>query len=147
ARLTGEVLDYRAQLVPMEGFAEAVKTFFAAGGSGANVTAPVKQEAWLLAREPSDDARLAGAGNTLFEDAEGRLRGHNTDGIGLVRDIVQNHGGSLRDREILLLGAGGAARGILLPLLREAPARLLIANRTLARAEELAQHFAPYGPV
>lgn len=137
ALATGQDLHYARLLAPLDGFAATAREFFAAGARGANVTVPFKEEAWRLADELSPRARAAGAVNTLR--AEGaRLIGDNTDGAGLVRDLAQNLAVGLQGSRILLLGAGGAARGVLQPLLEARPAQLVIANRTLARAEELA---------
>lgn len=147
AQQTKQDLDYSALLVAPGTFPARVNQFFASGGKGLNVTVPFKQEAWELARVRSPQAELAGAVNTLLQDADGRLHGHNTDGIGLVCDITQNHRGQLRGKSILVLGAGGATRGILLPLLEQQPARICIANRTVSKAEELAKLFSPYGTV
>ncbi len=138
AELTGLQVDYQRLLAPLDGFASTVHDFIAAGGKGANVTLPFKLEAFALATELSERARIAGAVNTLkFE--HGHIYGDNTDGIGLVADIVRNAGVSLHGKRLLLLGAGGAARGALLPLLQEEPASLTIANRTLAKAQDLQQ--------
>lgn len=147
ARQTGQDLEYRALPVEPGTFPARVQQFFAEGGKGLNITVPFKQEAWALARVRSPQAELAGAVNTLLQDSTGQLHGHNTDGIGLVRDILQNHGGQLAGASILVLGAGGATRGILLPLLQQQPARLCIANRTVSKAEELAQLFRVHGTV
>ncbi|MFZ6873133.1 shikimate dehydrogenase [Undibacterium sp. Di27W] len=136
AELAAQQLDYQGLLAPLDGFAKTVHDFVVAGGKGANVTLPFKLEAFALATELSERARIAGAVNTLkFES--GRMYGDNTDGIGLVADIVRNAGVSLRGKRVLLLGAGGAARGALLPLLQEQPATLTIANRTLTKAQDL----------
>ncbi|MFZ6770246.1 shikimate dehydrogenase [Undibacterium sp. Di26W] len=136
AELTVQHIDYQRLLAPLDGFTASVHDFIKAGGKGANVTLPFKLEAFALADELSPRAQAAGAVNTLkFE--QGRIYGDNTDGIGLVADIVRNAGVSLRGKRVLLLGAGGAARGALLPLLQEQPAVLLIANRTLAKAQDL----------
>ncbi|BBB62807.1 shikimate dehydrogenase (NADP(+)) [Undibacterium sp. KW1] len=138
AELTGQQVDYQRLLAPLDGFASTVHDFIAADGKGANVTLPFKLEAFALATELSERARIAGAVNTLkFE--HGHIYGDNTDGIGLVADIVRNAGVSLHGKRLLLLGAGGAARGVLLPLLQEEPASLTIANRTLAKAQDLQQ--------
>jgi len=145
AQQTAQDLDYGALAVQPGNFAAAVEDFFASGGKGLNITVPFKQEAWALAATLSGEAASAGAVNTLALDPQGRLYGHNTDGIGLVRDILQNHGGSLRDKRLLILGAGGATRGILLPLLQQQPAVLWIANRTASKAADLAQLFAAQG--
>lgn len=140
-----QILEYSTVHVEMDQFAVAVHDFFNNGGKGLNITVPFKQEAWQLAAKRSEEALLAGAVNTLFLDKSGVLMGHNTDGIGLVRDIIQNHGGCLEGKSILVLGAGGASRGILLPLLKEKPKRICIANRTVTKAKQLALDFAAYG--
>ncbi len=145
ARQTGEALAYERLLAPLDGFEAAVRDFIAAGGRGANVTVPFKLEAFALADRLSERATAAGAVNTLrFDREDGRVSivGDNTDGVGLVRDIVANAGVAVAGARALLLGAGGAARGVILPLLAESPAQLVIANRTLARAEELVVQFA-----
>ncbi|EJL83381.1 shikimate 5-dehydrogenase [Herbaspirillum sp. CF444] len=144
AAQTGQELSYERLLAPLQGFKAAVKVFIVNGGKGANVTVPFKLEAHALADQLTDRARLAGAVNTLkFED--GRILGDNTDGAGLVVDIVQNAGVALVGKRVLLLGAGGASRGALLPLLEQKPAELLLTNRTHAKAQELAAQFAEYG--
>ncbi len=145
ARQTGEALAYERLLAPLDGFDAAVREFIAAGGRGANVTVPFKLEAFALADRLSERATAAGAVNTLRFDREGgrvTIVGDNTDGVGLVRDIVANAGVAVAGARVLLLGAGGAARGVILPLLAESPAQLVIANRTLARAENLVAQFA-----
>lgn len=146
AAQTHQDLRYDAMLVEPGHFAEAVTDFFASGGRGLNITVPFKQEAFALADDLSPQAALAGAVNTLFQ-RDGRLQGHNTDGVGLVRDIRENHAGVLQGKRLLVLGAGGATRGILLPLLQQEPHSICIANRTVARAEELARIFAAHGVV
>ena len=140
AQQTGEAIAYDRLLAPLDGFEQAVRNFIAGGGCGANVTVPFKLEAFALADVRSERAEAAGAVNTLTF-IEGRIEGDNTDGVGLVRDIAVNNGVTLAGRRVLLLGAGGAARGVILPLLEQSPAQLVIANRTLARAEELVEHF------
>lgn len=147
ARLSGQQLAYDAMLAPKDGFAEAVRQFFATGGRGCNVTVPFKEEAWRLAETRSTRAEKAGAVNTLFTDAQGRLHGDNTDGTGLVRDLVQNAAWTLHDKRVLVLGAGGAVRGVLSPLLAEQPQQLVIANRTVEKAQQLAALFGDEGPV
>lgn len=146
ARQTGQDLVYEARLAPLDGFAAAVDAFRAEGGKGANVTVPFKGEAFRYATALTARARLAEAVNTLKFEPAGVL-GDNTDGIGLVRDITLNLGEPVRGRRVLLMGAGGAARGVLSPLLDEEPALLFIANRTPERAEALAARFAALGPV
>ncbi|MBM7062658.1 shikimate dehydrogenase [Pseudomonas sp. UL073] len=146
AEQTGEQLSYEALLAPLDDFAGAARAFFAEG-RGANVTVPFKEEAFRLVDELAPRAQRAGAVNTLIRLEDGRLRGDNTDGAGLVRDLTGNAGFALAGQRILLLGAGGAARGVIEPLLAEQPAALLVANRTLAKAEELARLFGAFGPV
>jgi len=140
ARQTGEDVVYEARLAPLDGFADSVAQFIAAGGRGANVTVPFKEEAFKLATRLSPRAQRAGAVNTLSFDTDG-IQGDNTDGAGLVADLTRNLHQTLGGRRILLLGAGGAARGVIEPLLDQQPATLVIANRTVSRAEELAELF------
>lgn len=143
AHQTGQDLHYEAILAPANGFAAAIAAFRVAGGRGANVTVPFKLEACALATRLTPRAQLAGAVNTLqFNDAE--VLGDNTDGAGLVRDIIHNLGQPLSARRVLLLGAGGAARGALLPLLDTHPATLVIANRTASKAHDLCAAFRPH---
>jgi shikimate dehydrogenase len=147
AAQTGRHLHYDAILVPLHGFSAAVATFRIEGGCGLNVTVPFKQEAWLLAQQRTSRAERAGAVNTLWWDAQNTLHGDTTDGIGLVRDLRDNLGFNLKDQRILLLGAGGAARGVIEPMLAENPAALVIANRTVHKAVELANAFRSLGPI
>jgi len=146
ARQLGHKIEYSAIQVDTGGFAQAVGNFEAAGGKGVNVTLPFKQEAYALCDELSARARLAQAVNTILFKGGGKRFGDNTDGAGLVRDIVHNHHGRIADRRVLLLGAGGAAHGTLGPLLEQKPARLFIANRTPDKALELARAFQSLGP-
>jgi len=145
AKQTGERLDYIAILVALTGFPQAVADFLAAGGKGLNITVPFKEQAWQLAATRSPRAELAGAVNTLVLNQDGKHYGDNTDGTGLVRDLHSNHGAELAGRRILLVGAGGAARGVLEPLLAQKPRLLVIANRTADKAVELARHFCALG--
>jgi shikimate dehydrogenase len=140
-------LTYEAILVEMGGFAQAVGNFQGNGGKGLNVTVPFKQDAWELADERSERAELAGAVNTLLLRPDGTRYGDNTDGIGLVRDLRDNLGARITGARLLILGAGGAVRGVLAPLLDEAPERITIANRTVGKAQELAMLFADRGHV
>lgn len=142
AQQTGEPVEYTAIQAPLDGFEDTVRQFFARGGKGLNVTVPFKEQAWQLADQHTERAEAAGAANTLFRDPDGVLVADNTDGAGLVRDLTENLGVSLGGRRLLLLGAGGAVRGVLGPLLAERPAQLVIANRTLARAQALVQRFS-----
>lgn len=139
ARQTGQHMDYGRILGNLEDFAGDVRAFVAQGGRGLNVTVPFKEQAWSLLEDLSDHARRAGAVNTISVLDDGRLRGDNTDGVGLVRDVTENHGLTITGKRLLLLGAGGAARGILEPLLACAPAILIIANRTAQKAIDLAE--------
>jgi shikimate dehydrogenase len=141
AEQTGEPIEYDRMLAPLDGFAAQVREFIAAGGRGINVTVPFKLEAYALAERLSPRAAAAGAVNTLRFDADG-IYGDNTDGFGLVRDIEVNLGVSLRGARVLLLGAGGAARGVVLPMLERAPHSIAIVNRTAAKAEALVAQFA-----
>ena len=140
AAQTGQSLTYEALLAPLDGFARAVAEFRHAGGRGANVTVPFKEQAHALCDHLSARAEAAGAVNTLTFSEDG-VWGDNTDGIGLVNDLVGNLGFALAGRRILLMGAGGAARGVVLPLLEQAPSEVFIVNRTAAKAVELARHF------
>ena len=138
AALTDQALDYERQLVPLDGFAQAVQQFAQAGGRGCNVTVPFKHEAAQCADSCSPRVHLAGAANTLVL-AQGRIHADNTDGLGLVADITRNAGMPLAGRDVLLVGAGGAGAGVLGPLLEQGPRSLVVANRTLARAQALVQ--------
>ncbi len=146
AASTGQDLTYEARLAPVDDFAGAVAEFVRLGGKGANVTVPFKEDAYRLATRLSERAARAGAVNTLaFNGAE--IFGDNTDGAGLVRDITANIGLSLAGKRVLLLGAGGATRGVIAPILAEGPACLDIANRTASKAAELAAVFADVAPI
>ncbi|HFC6379856.1 TPA: shikimate dehydrogenase [Neisseria lactamica] len=137
----GVEIEYERICADIGGFAQAVSTFFETGGCGANVTVPFKQEAFDLADEHSERASAAGAVNTLILLKNGKLRGDNTDGLGLVGDIVKVQNTEVEGKNILLLGAGGAVRGVIPVLLAQNPARIVIANRTRAKAEEVAARF------
>jgi shikimate dehydrogenase len=144
ARQSAQDLDYRAILAPLDGFAAAVADFIAGGGRGMNVTVPFMLEAFALAGRHSARAKAAGAVNT-FKFDQGEIIGDNTDGAGLVADLLRNIGCPLAGKRLLLLGAGGAARGVILPLLDQSPASLTIANRTASRAAQLRDAFAGHG--
>ncbi|WP_305909096.1 shikimate dehydrogenase [Methylomarinum sp. Ch1-1] len=147
AEQTGENIEYTAREVPADTFDEAVDQFFAAGGKGLNCTVPLKELAWRRAERLTERARLSKAVNTLAQQEDGSLLGDNTDGIGLVTDLTRNHGITLTDARVLILGAGGASRGIIGPILECKPSRLLIANRTVAKAEQLTEDFADIGKI
>ena len=140
ARQTGEDIEYGRLLAPLERFAESVARFRDEGGRGLNVTLPFKEQAYRLASARSERAVAAEAVNTLRFDAQATF-GDNTDGVGLVRDIRDNLGFALAGRRVLLLGAGGAARGVVAPLLEQHPQSLTLANRTLERALALERFF------
>ena len=146
ALATAQDLTYELIEAPLDGFGAAVAAFRAGGGRGANVTMPFKLEAYALATDLTDRGRLAGAVNALKFEGD-RIRADNFDGLGLVYDIRRNLGCPLRDRRVLLMGAGGAARGAVLPILEHRPARLFIANRTVAKATALVERFAGRGPL
>jgi shikimate dehydrogenase len=141
AAQTGQDIVYERCLAPLDGFHDTVRGLIERGYRGANVTVPFKLEAAGIATRLEERARLAGAVNTLrFENGE--IVGDNTDGPGLVADIVRNAGVPLEGKRVLLLGAGGAARGVILPILRHGPQAIVIANRTRATADALVSHFA-----
>lgn len=147
AEQTGQSLRYETILVEREEFPEAVTRFFAECGSGLNITVPFKEEAWALANRLTKRAELAGAVNTLWKDKDGMLWGDTTDGIGLVRDLVHNHKKPITGCRVLVLGAGGAVRGLLEPLLAEKPQEVVIANRTVSRAQNLVDLFTTHGVI
>ena len=141
ARQTGQAIEYSTLDCPLDGFAHVVRDFAASGACGCNVTVPFKFAAPQLAARCSARAVLAGAANVLRFDADGWLA-DNTDGVGLVRDIELNAGVALLGRQVLLIGAGGAAAGALGPLLQARPASLTVANRSVERARELVRRHA-----
>lgn len=138
---TGEAVEYTAIQAPLDDFAATVRDFFRQGGQGLNVTVPFKEQAWSLADRRTPEAEKAGAANTLFVDANGLLTADNTDGKGLVTDLTRNHQVALHGRRILVLGAGGAVRGVLGPLIAAQPAAITLANRTVSKAQALADLF------
>jgi len=140
ARATGQDIAYGRVLAPRDGFRDAVLAFRAGGGKGLNVTLPFKHEAWRLAGVREGFAAAAGAVNTLSFDG-GIIVGHNTDGIGLVRDLTLNLRIAVSGKRVLLMGAGGASYGVMEPLLREQPGSVVVANRTLEKAVELVRRF------
>ena len=147
AEQTAQPLTYTSIEMPLDGFEQGVTDFFAGGGCGLNVTVPFKLRACQLAQCLLPRARAAGAANTLWLAADQKLVADNTDGLGLVADIRDRLQWPLAGKKLLLLGAGGAARGVLAPLLAELPAAVHIANRTAGKAAELAQLFAQQGPL
>lgn len=139
AQQTAQDIAYTRLLAPLEGFREEVTKFFAKGGRGANVTVPFKLEAHDLAHEVSQRAKDARAAN-LLKCEDGRIFADNTDGAGLLRDLTENIGAALAGKRLLLIGAGGAAQGVLVPLLETQPAILAIVNRTVEKAMRLAEN-------
>ena len=150
AQVTGQDMDYSKLLGPLGRFAATVDAFRASGGRGMNVTAPFKLDAFAYATDLAPSAQMAGAVNAMKFEGD-RVFAENFDGVGLVRDVVHNLGCPLQGRRVLILGAGGATRGALLPLLAEQPAELVIVNRTVAKAQALAalahQHQSGQVPV
>ncbi len=147
ARQTGQALSYEAIELPLDGFDTGVRDLRQRGYAGLNVTVPFKQDAWRICDSLSERAELAGAVNTLVLSDNGETHGDNTDGIGLVRDLTVNLELALENRKLLVIGAGGAVRGVLGPLLEQRPAQLTLANRTHEKAETLAADFAALGSI
>lgn len=147
AEQTGQDLIYTKQQVDPAQFNQVCREFFELGGSGLNITLPLKEQAFRLADTLTPRAELAKAVNTLKLENDGRILGDNTDGCGLVRDLTENHGWPLAGRRLLVLGAGGAVRGVLGPLLEEKPEAVWIANRTAEKARQLAAEFGDLGTV
>jgi len=141
AEQTSQSIEYERLLAPLDAFDQTLKSFIVSGGRGANVTVPFKLDAFRAATQLSPRARAAEAVNTLRFDA-GEIFGDNTDGVGLVRDIVHNATFAISGKTVLLLGAGGAARGVIQALMAESPSQLVIANRTPERASGLVEQFA-----
>jgi len=147
AEQTGESISYEAIDVPPDELNTAITRFIALGGRGLNVTVPHKQNVLELMDSLSERAELAGAVNTIIREEDGELRGDNTDGVGLIADLRDNIRLELEDMEILVLGAGGAARGILPMLAELRPDELVVANRTLERALKIADDLADIGRI
>ena len=147
AQQTRQLLSYEAVCAPVDKFEETVVSFLAEGGRGLNVTVPFKEDAWQIAKVRSERAELAGAVNTLYLNDGGVLCGENTDGVGMVRDIQENHGYTIAGKKVLVLGAGGAVRGVMKPVLEQNPSEIVIANRTVSKAQTLAELFSPFGSV
>jgi len=143
---TGQSLIYTAELIELDQFAESVTAFVDNHGKGLNITVPFKREAWQLATKRSSRAERAGAVNTLLIK-DNTLFGDNTDGLGLVRDLIDNHNQNINNQHILIVGAGGAVRGVIEPILELKPAELVIANRTVEKAWQLAKDFSELGNI
>ena len=140
-------LVYSAMLVPKEGFEPAVKDFFKGSGKGLNITVPFKEQAFQLATVLTPRAQTAQAVNTLVLQEDGSILGDNTDGAGLVRDLVMNQHVEITGKRILVIGAGGAVRGILQPFLEQDPEHIVIVNRTFEKAQLLADNFKDFGSI
>lgn len=147
ARQTGQSISYQAIQVDPGGFAQAIGNFIANGGKGLNITVPFKEEAWRLVDRRNPRAEMAAAVNTIIVGDGNELIGDNTDGVGLVRDLENNHQVKLIGKSVLLIGAGGAARGVVQPLLGSGVDRIRVVNRTANRAYALAEHFTPLGNI
>ncbi len=146
ARLSGEILSYTAELVEIGEVKSFIEKFSKENGKGLNVTVPFKQDAFQLATQLSERAQRAGAVNTLKITGD-VIFGDTTDGVGLLNDLVKNHKQQLKNKNILVLGAGGAVRGVLEPLLLESPTSLVISNRTIEKAQQLAKDFTRFGNI
>lgn len=141
ATTTSKIINYQKILAPSHAFAEIVEHFFGNNGQGLNITLPFKQEAFALADYYSERAQLAAAVNTLMIDNHQRLYGDNTDGFGLICDLETNLLETLQGKNILLIGAGGAARGVIMPLIEAKPKSLTIVNRTISRVDQIIEQF------
>ncbi|MEH6450085.1 MAG: shikimate dehydrogenase [Oleispira sp.] len=146
AEQTNQDLIYSAILVPLEKFKDEADNFFR-NGLGLNITVPFKEDAWQYADTYSSRALRAGAVNTLIKKEDGSVHADNTDGMGMVRDITLNNGCEIKGKRVLVLGAGGAVRGILEPLLEQKPQEVVVANRTVSKAQNLAKDFADLGKI
>ncbi len=147
AKQTQQNILYTAQCVDLGDFNHAAQQFFASGGKGLNVTVPFKEDAFNYADKLTSRAQRAGAVNTLFLDEDHRIVGDNTDGVGITSDIATHLGWSLKDKKVLIIGAGGAVRGILEPIINEQPLSITIVNRTLEKAKALANTFTDLCPI
>jgi shikimate dehydrogenase len=147
AKQTQQQLIYTAELVEIGKVAEFVSSFYTNNGKGLNVTVPFKQDAWDIATQHSERAQRAGAVNTLLLNGKNNYFGDTTDGAGLINDLTNNHKISLKNKNILVLGAGGAVRGVLEPILDQSPNQLVIANRTVEKATSLADNFSDLGVI
>ncbi len=147
AAQSDQPISYEALEIKIDEFASSLARLQQQNYLGLNVTVPFKQQAWQLCNQRTSRAELAGAVNTLLLSPNGGLTGDNTDGIGLVRDLVKNRQVPIKDQKILILGAGGAVRGILAPILAENPNQVIIANRTVEKAQTLADDFGNLGEI
>ncbi len=140
-------LSYTAEHIELDAFEKSVRDFPKQNGKGLNITVPFKQQAWSIADQLSEQAERAGAVNTLIFSEQGTITGDTTDGIGLVRDLVENHKIEISNKRVLIIGAGGAVRGVIEPMLQQSPSILLIANRTTEKAIQLEKDFSDLGNI
>ena len=147
AEQSGQAMSYTAELAEIGEFEHAIQNFIDNNGRGLNITVPFKEDAWRFATTRSERAQRAGAVNTLMVNDDGSLYGDTTDGVGLVRDLMHNHDITLAGKDILIIGAGGAVRGVLEAILEQNPASLLITNRTKQKAVRLADDFSDLGEI
>ncbi len=147
AKQTDQKIIYQAIHVDLGGFTQAVRNFQANNGKGLNITVPFKIEAFNLVDELSQRAKRAGAVNTIIFEKDGKLKGDNTDGYGLVTDLTTRLNWQIKDKKIVILGAGGASRGVLEPILEQQPTEIFIANRTASKAKDLAEEFSSLGKI
>ncbi len=147
AEQTSQDIVYSAMLVPVDGFESAVKNFFKKSGKGLNITVPFKEQAFKVADKLTIRAQTAQAVNTLILQEDGSILGDNTDGAGLVGDLIANHQVALKGQRILVIGAGGAVRGILQPFLSQQPDAITLVNRTFEKAQILAKGFSEFGNI
>ena len=145
AKANDEKISYKRQHIDIGAFEKEAKKFFKSGGKGLNVTVPFKLNAFNFAEKLTQRAKIAGAVNTLSVSYDGKIQGDTTDGIGITRDIVDNLGWAINEKKVLVLGAGGAVRGILQPILELLPQNVVIANRTIEKALKLSKNFADMG--
>lgn len=147
AKQTDQLISYDKHLVELEHFAEEAHAFFSSGGKGMNITVPFKEDAYKFADALTQRAKLAGAVNTLALQSDGSILGDNTDGQGIVWDITERLGWQLKDKNILVLGAGGAVKGVLYMLQQQQPNNIVVANRTILKANAIAEQFASFGDI
>jgi shikimate dehydrogenase len=147
AEQTGQLMEYKAIDVPAESFKHSLTDYLNRNGRGLNCTVPLKELAFQQVDQLTERAKIGRAVNTIIVQDDGTLLGDNTDGIGLVTDLTRNHQITLRNARILILGAGGAARGIIQPIIEQSPCDLYIANRTVSKAQNLAEEFSNIFPV
>lgn len=147
AKQIGQDLDYIAREIPLNGLMIGLNQLQQQGFKGINITVPFKEQAWKIVKNKSGHAERSGAVNTLIFKPDGLLYGANTDGIGLCRDLINNQQIEIKNKRILLLGAGGAARGVIEPLLNYQPSQLVIANRTTSKANDLVELFSDFGNI